>query len=307
MDAGIFIKKAKEAKERKNIKGENMKISYISDLHLDFYSKSTNPQDHKFSLRIAEFIDKLLPFSRDNLGDVLILAGDHGHYNSQTKELLKQLKEIYKEVIIVSGNHDLYLISDSQRKKYEWESIQRLHELKKDAEELGVHYLDGNVIEIDGVRFGGTAGWYSLPTGKDIEHWKYALNDSNLIYDGYPIGSAYSYGARSKPDWDTQGYYKEQLQKLKDIAEEGCDVLITHVAQVVPPNEAIPARFRNDHGNIFYYVDNEDVVKETGCRYYIYGHTHDEQIYNTDGLGVLCNPFGYPAESRGTRIKTFEI
>ncbi len=284
-----------------------MKINYISDLHIDFFVKSTNPQDDKFSLRIAEFIDNILPVDRSTIGDVLILAGDHSHYNLQTQELMKQLKEIYKDVVIVTGNHDLYLISDSQRKKYEWESIQRTQELEVMCKELGVHYLDGNVITIDGIRFGGCAGWYDLPTGKDIEHWKYALNDSNLIYGGYPIQMAYSYGARAKPNWDTQAYYLEQLQKLKDVAKEGCEVMITHIAQVIPPNEVIPARFRNDHGNIFYYVDNFDIVKESNCRYYLYGHTHDPQEFNRDGIGMLCNPQGYPSESRGKRIKSFEV
>ncbi len=283
-----------------------MTIDYISDLHMDFHFKNTNPQDHKFSLHVAEFIDRILPTNRDKLGDVLIIAGDTSHYGQQTDELLKQLKAIYKDVLVVSGNHDLYLISDIQRKKYEHTSTQRLEELKISCETHQAHYLDGSVITIDGVRFGGTGGWYDLPTPDDIKHWKFALNDSNLIYDGFPIQQAYSY-RRVKPDWDTQSYYIKELEKLKKIAAVGCDVLVTHVAQVIPPNEAIPERFQNDRGNIFYYVDNLEIVKETGAKHYCYGHTHDEQEYIKDGVEMHCNPFGYPGESRGVKVKSFEI
>ena len=282
-----------------------MKIDYVSDTHLDFYSKSTNPQDSKFSSRIAEFIDGMMPDG--NVGEVLIVAGDTGHYNSQNKEFFRQMKEIYKEVIVVSGNHDLYLITDSQRKKYEYQSTQRTDELQKDCEVLGVHYLDGNIITIDGIRFGGCAGWYDLPTPADIRHWKQAMNDSNLIYDSYPVQLAYAYQRNSRPDWDTQAYYEGQLQKLKDVSKEGCDILINHISQVIPPNDVIPEHFKNDPGNIFYYVDNEDIVKSSGAKFYLYGHTHDEHIWERDGIQMRCNPFGYPMESRGKKIQSFEI
>ncbi len=244
---------------------------------------------------------------RTDLGDVLIIAGDIGHYEQQDKELLRQLKEVYKEIIIVHGNHDLYLVSDSQRKKYEYESTQRLDELRVSCEELGIHYLEGNVITIDGIRFGGTSGWYNLPTHEDMKHWRFALNDSNLIYDGYPIQMAYSYQRNTRPDWDTQAYYLEQLQKMKDIAKEGCDVLVNHVSQVIPPDEVIPRQYRGDPGNIFYYVDNFDIVKESGTKFYLYGHTHDVHKWEKDGIEMRCNPFGYPMESRGKRIQSFEI
>ncbi len=283
-----------------------MKIDYISDLHIDFHVKEVNEQRPKFKALIAEFIDNILPTNRSTIGDVLILAGDHSHYNSQTKELLKQLKEIYKDVVIVTGNHDLYMISDNIRKKYQWDSSQRVIELKEIAEEVGVHFLDGNVIDINGVRFGGTGGWYSLPTPDDISHWNYSLNDSNLIYDGYPVNLAYSYG-RAKADWDTQKHYREELQKLKDIAKEGCDVLVTHVAQVIPPDKDLPAMYRGDPGNIFYYVDNLDLIKESKTKVHLYGHTHNEHDYVLDGVRCVCNPLGYPKENPNLKIKSFDI
>ncbi len=285
-----------------------MKVNFISDLHTDFHIRAKNPQDPKFNLRIAEFIDRMLPVDRTACGDVLIIAGDLGHYNQQAKEMLIQLKETYKDIIVVSGNHDRYLVSDHVCKQYEWQSQQRVDELQSMCNAIdGVHFLDGDVVDINGVRFGGLCGWYDLPNSGDIKHWRQALNDSNLIYDGYPIAGAYSYGARGKPDWDTQQHYIDELQKLAGVAREGCDVLVSHVAQILPPEQEMPVMYRGDPGNIFYWVDNYDLVKKTGCSHYIFGHTHDPYDYMTDDFNALCNPYGYPGENEGCRVKSFEI
>jgi len=283
-----------------------MKLDIISDLHIDFYVTSKNPDDKKAKKMISYFIDNMLPL-KGKVGDVLIIAGDISHYNTQTKILLEQLKEVYKYIAIVHGNHDLYLVSDAQAKKYEWESSQRITELKNICEELDVYFLDGDVIDIDGVRIGGTAGWYDLQAPGQIAHWEQSLNDSNLIFSGYPIYGAYSYGARGKPNWDTNKFYRDQLAKLKSISEEGCDILVTHIAQVIPPDYALPTIYRGDPGNIFYYVDNFDLVKASGCEYHVYGHTHDYQEFDREQITMICNPLGYPQEANRTRVKQIEI
>jgi DNA repair exonuclease SbcCD nuclease subunit len=281
-----------------------MKLDIISDLHLDFWIKELNPEHPKFEKAVAKFIDRIIPGST---GETLIIAGDIGHYNSQAEELLKQLKEVYKYILIVHGNHDLYLISDRQKKRYEWESIQRVVELKAICKELDVYYLDGNVVEIEGVRIGGTCGWYDLSAPGQVAHWKQSLNDSNLIYDGYPIPLAYSYGAPGRPDWDTNKYYRDQLAKLKEVSKEGCDILVTHVAQTIPPDYALPPMYVNDPGNVFYYVDNFDLIKDSGCEYYIYGHTHNFHDWDKEEIQFLCNPLGYPQENNKTEVIQIEV
>ncbi len=285
-----------------------MKVSYISDNHIDFHVKVKNPQDPKFNLRIAEYIDRILPINRSTLGDVLIIAGDLGHYNQQSEEFLIQLTKIFKDIIVVNGNHDMYMVSDNVCKHYEWESQQRVDELKRICKDIdGVHYLDGDVVEIDGVRFGGFGGWYDLSNSGDIKLWKQALNDSNLIFDGYPTFGAYSYGARGKPNWDTQQHYIDELQKLAKVAKEGCDVLVSHVSQILPPEQEMPVMYRGDTTNIFYWVDNYDLVKASGCNHYLFGHTHNNFQFMLDDFQCLCNPVGYPGENPGYKVKTFEV
>ena len=76
-----------------------MKIDILSDLHFDnyFYGKYTKDDVIKFYSQIIDF---------NNCGDVLVIAGDLGHNNHQNIKILKILKEFYKNIVCVLGNHD---------------------------------------------------------------------------------------------------------------------------------------------------------------------------------------------------------
>jgi DNA repair exonuclease SbcCD nuclease subunit len=275
-----------------------MKIDYISDVHIDFFLKEINPEVPKFEKVVKDFVFDLLP---DKIGDVLIVPGDISHYLTQTEYFLKYLKDIYSNVLFTHGNHDLYLISDNQRKKYDYNSFKRLDELKEIASRTGTIYLDGDIVTINGVTFGGLCGWYNLPEFKDKELWKNGMNDSNYITEGSPYVLAYG---TQKNIIDTNKYYREQTALLDNIK---CDVLFTHISQIQPPKKILNPKYEDSEYNIFYYVNNFDKVQKTGCKHYIYGHTHDVQEYEAGDIHVHCNPLGYPSESMGKRIKSFEI
>ena len=76
-----------------------MKIDILSDLHFDnyFYNKYSKDDVIKFYSQIIDF---------KNCGDVLVIAGDLGHNNHQNIKILKILKEFYKNIVCVLGNHD---------------------------------------------------------------------------------------------------------------------------------------------------------------------------------------------------------
>jgi predicted MPP superfamily phosphohydrolase len=279
------------------------RVDYISDLHIDFHVRYGSSKA-KRKRQTQAYIDRLVPTEPS---DILIIAGDTSHYNTQTTDVLVALQRHYRHIILVYGNHDMYMTSESQRVEYQ-SSKNRIEDLKARCEELGVYLLDGDAVELGGIRIGGLAGWYNLPTKEDRDHWSYFMNDSNYIYSGVerkPI-PIYQYGS-VRAEWDTQDFYAHQLGKLEGLRGKNLDILVTHVGQVLPPPLAIQKQFRGDASNIFYYVDNLSKVEATGCKYYIYGHTHGGQDYKAGNINVLCNPKGYPGENPHVGIKTLTL
>ena len=76
-----------------------MKVDILSDLHLDFYFKPHLTTSENI---ISLFGDIFTDNSTRKMGDVLIIAGDIGHYNEQNIEVLKIFQEkFYKHIICV--------------------------------------------------------------------------------------------------------------------------------------------------------------------------------------------------------------
>jgi len=83
--------------------------------------------------------------------DVLVFAGDNSHYPKQNKLMLEKIaaKKMYKKIFVTFGNHDLYLISNSQRSNYNT-SWDKVLELKQICDEIDtVEFLDGNIVEVE--------------------------------------------------------------------------------------------------------------------------------------------------------------
>ncbi len=280
-----------------------MKVDYLSDLHSDFW---VNFNKGNSFLKMQSFVIETIP---EVPGEVLVLAGDLSHYNEQTIQMLTIYKDYYNEVIIVTGNHDMYLVSKNQQDKYSWSAEKRLNELKVLVKEIGCHLLDGDVIEIDGIRFGGTSGWYDISDPIDYRLWLQASNDSHLISPKYhhKYRKQYKVPEETSKFWDSEMYYKEQQENLTRISKEGCDVLITHVVQLLTPSGYQLPQFRGDALNKFYYEDNFNLLKDSGCQFYIHGHVHNVHNYHLGGMNILCTPFGYPGETTTTKCSSFEI
>jgi predicted phosphodiesterase len=287
-----------------------MKINFVSDVHLDFWIKEKNTDSLKFQVKLDNFIKNILQPGKNSQNEILVIAGDLGHYNNQTKGLLVALKKVYKEILVVFGNHEMYLVSNAQVSKYNSKSTNRLEELKEICAEAEVYYLDGDVVEIDGIKFGGTGSWYNLTTEWELDTWNKVMNDSNLIYDGYAVQSYGMYQHYSRPsnNWDPVAFYAKEKVKLQEIADKKCDVFITHIALHEPDeSEGMAEEYLNQKENIFYYTENFDLVKKSGASVHIHGHTHQNLDYVKDGVQVICNPLGYPSDNTYNVIKQIEI
>ena len=133
-----------------------MKIDYLSDTHFDVHLGVSKALEYNFET-IFE------PIFKNKSSDTLIIAGDIGEFNDQNIIALQLVRDKikYKNIILVLGNHDLFLPNVHSKKMYQDKYYNRVNEFKElILDEEGIHLLDGSFITIDGVTIGGCMGWY---------------------------------------------------------------------------------------------------------------------------------------------------
>lgn len=301
-----------------------MKIDYMSDNHIDFYITEHNPQSAKFEKQLKSYIDSLKP----NNHDVLIIAGDLGHYFPQDSAFLLKMKEYYDNIVIVPGNHDMYLVSGGQESKYQWDSWNRVLEMKYFCRDNGIHYLDGNIVNIKGINFGGCGmswdGSYAnqmvdeckaigykeedceyYSEGELVEHWKNTMNDCKRMFmDGKRnLRIPLAYGSYyTQTSYDPLKFFKSQYAKLQKI--DKVDVMVSHYGPKIP--DKLPEGYKTVMTS-FYYFDGLKDIQRIKPKFWIYGHTHS--VYNDmyESCNLLTNPIGYPGERHKPIIQTITI
>ena len=283
-----------------------MTIDILSDLHIDFYFRHYITPEAVESIYAHIFTDN----GRRNVGDVIVIAGDLGHYNNQNIEVLKLIKEVfkYRHIICVLGNHDYYLIDNTSKKEFVNESLERVKHMRSLInEQNGMYCLNGDVIEIDGVKIGGCDSWYD---GEYIKKhfkdqvWNIKKDDSYIesLWRRKMIDDGHIYGINRQYLADLE---KEKIEKIyKDV-----DVMVTHVNPSLD-KEHTDKKFREQETTGFFTFDGSKYLKEGSMKYWVFGHSHINAEFEVHGVQCISNQMGYPSESDYgdlTRIKSISI
>ncbi len=278
-----------------------MKIDILSDLHLDFYFR---PGVEITQDNVKSLFDDIFIHDKNNPSEILVIAGDIGHYNDQNIEVLKIIQqEYYKYIICILGNHDYYLINSSDKKQYDFNSYNRAKEMRSLINnEQNMYCLDGNIVEINGVKFGGCDGSYNYAymkkyfpqKDKDFTNrlWKNSIND---YYMTEGIGNF-------------EDIFNIEKPKIEAVYKK-CDIMITHVNPSYL-EENIDSKYQNCDINTFFTFDGHDYLKDGSMKYWVFGHTHDVMNYNFFDVDCVCNPMGYPSENNygnWVEMKSIEI
>ena len=274
-----------------------MKIDILSDLHFDnyFYGKYTNDDVIKFYSQIIDL---------NNIGDVLIIAGDLGHDNEQNIKILKILKEYYNYIICVLGNHDYYLMGKTNKKlfKNSFERVKNMRELINSKD--GMYCLNGNIVEIDGVKFGGCDGWYNDGFLKvNYPNEEFPIKSTNQMWANCTPDAKFIFGVENFDD-----IFKVEKEKIEAVYKE-CDVMITHINPSAKKDN-INIVFQNNPSSTFFCFDGEEYLKNGNMKYWIFGHTHEELEYMEHNVQCICNPLGYFNESgngKWVKIKNIKL
>jgi len=247
-----------------------MKIDILSDIHIDIWHDPHTLLSHA---RFNEIFNPALP---KNKGDILVISGDIGHYNTQNLDILKRLKKEYKAIIYVWGNHDFYLVSNQQKKRYKsgFAKANELRELIQNEE--GLYHLDGEIIKIDGVKFGGVMGWYDdsfLGEDREVNQalWHQLTNDSKI---------------KGFEDLYYDDMHKIEIEKLERMYQK-IDVMVTHTCP-----------FLVQGGEPFYHFNGDKYLKDGTMKTWIYGHIHTSAFAKKYNVNVVANALGRKSEKR---------
>lgn len=252
-----------------------MNFDFVSDIHIDSWVSN------KTQSKINSFVNRLVP---DEPNKTLIIAGDIGHSNTDIEKCIISFKRFYSNIIVVFGNHDHWIIN---RKTSNYsDSFDRTNNMKERLSKLeNVFVLDGNIVTIDGVTYGGCTGWYDGEYGRvvlnvdetEIEKCHETFCDFHYVINDYK-----GYNQLCKID-------KEKLNNIIDI----CDVIVTHH---IPNWSNVYYKYKNDLFSSFFYFDGRELLDRCKDKVWVYGHTHEQQHNVVQGCTLICNPIGYKGE-----------
>ena len=278
-----------------------MKISYLSDLHLEFI----NWPD----------------FSKESGGDVLLLAGDittaamfrPNRTDADVKKHSKYLKKFktdlidkYDAVYMVMGNHEHYNSIFKNTKQDLLDGFAK-HDLTK------IRILDNDSVKIgDWTLFGATL-WTDFNRADPFTMYvvEKGMNDYKLI--GKEDVSDMNYFNRtSNRKIDAQFILTEHhvsLCNLYEVAKENDKVIVmTHHA---PTSKSLNTDHSGNSLDHAYFSNLSDLILDTeSIKYWIHGHTHMTVDYPVGQCRVLSNQRGYYMEKSAkifTGTKSFEI
>lgn len=244
-----------------------MRLHILSDLHLEFLR-----DQGKFSLPAVD-------------ADVTVLAGDiHEHTHGLTWAA-QTILPLGRQVIYVSGNHEFY---DAH--------IAGLPgQMKKVAQQLGIHFLDNSSVVIGGVRFLGSTLWTDFvlygaeAVFGSMQAAKRLINDFQCIR---------AKGGGTFTPQDSVALHRTARRWLEEQLAQpfnGPTVVVTHHA---PHPGSIHPRFQGSELSPVFASDLTTLIERYEPALWIHGHMHDTFDYKVGATRVVCNPKGYLDERK---------
>ena len=278
-----------------------MKISYLSDIHLEF----------------LDWPD----FSKESGGDVLLLAGDittaamirsyrtdkdarkHSKYLSKFK---KDLIDKYDAVYMVIGNHEHYNSIFKNTKQELLDGFAK-HDLTK------IRILDNDTVKLYDWTLVGATLWTDFNRADPFTMFavEKGMNDFRLI--GKEDVSDMNYFNRtSNRKIDAQFILDEHYNSLTyiyDVAKSSDKVIVmTHHA---PTCKSLNTEHSGQSLDYAYFSDLSDfILVNPSIKYWVHGHTHMSVDYMVGGCRVLSNQRGYHFEKSAkyfTGTQSFEV
>ena len=274
-----------------------MKISLVSDLHLEF-SDLELPGGEVLILAgdVCE-VKNIQPTAYDPNGIMFDFEQRDRRPDRYIRFFLEECSK-YRKVFYVMGNHEHY-----------HGRFDRTLETLKGLVPANVTVLENELVEYCGINFLGATLWTDCNRGDPITLMtlKDSMNDYRVVTNHYKDGGLYyklTPKATRSVHRATLSYFEQTLKTI----DKGPVVVITHHA---PSFASVPPKFKSEtHLNGGYASDlSEFILNNPNIKYWVHGHMHDPVDYMIGDTRILANPRGYyPYEgSADYQPLTFDI
>lgn len=275
-----------------------MKISYCSDLHL-------------------EFRDYPSTFIKDEGGDILILAGDilvanylREDRTDKSARVVKQLVKKLKKDLFDKYDHILYVIGNHEHYNGIYpKTIQTIKDGLKFLEiDNKLTMLEDDHIIINDILFIGSTLWTDFQKGNDFSMYmcEKGMNDFHVIgsMDVEDFNYFNRYDRKSITPQFVYDVHKRTLQYIDMITKlhssKEC-VMITHHA---PTYKSLNTKHSGNSLDGAYASDlSEFIFDHPNIKYWIHGHCHMNTDYKVGDCRILSNQRGYPGEESYANFK----
>jgi len=266
-----------------------MRIFALSDLHTDF-------------LENLKWLQKLS--DNDYKNDILIVAGDISDKFDRFNKTLLLLRDKFKTVFFVPGNHDLWL-----RENHFSDSIQKFNNIKKICEEFHIKTTPGKYKTNSGkntVIIMPVFSWYLKPEeGEESLYMNKPGEDPTL--------RMWSDNLLIKwPDNTTTVEINEYFHKMnQDLHTVSAETTVISFSHFLPrkdmmfslnwerDKERLKRLDRNPAFNFSRVAGNSQIdtyIRKINSSLHISGHQHRNRNRKIEGIRYVSHCLGYPAE-----------
>lgn len=91
--------------------------------------------------------------------------------------------------------------------------------------------------------------------------------------------------------------YKENENSVKFLSENITknSIVVTHH---LPTYKSVHPKYHGSELNRFFVCEMDNIIEKNKPNYWLHGHSHENQDYRLFNSKVICNPYGYPGESK---------
>lgn len=219
--------------------------------------------------------------------DGVILAGDISNGLEAMTYARHIARLIDAPAILVAGNHEFY-----------GQIMEPLIDGLRAQSNDEVHFLDGDTIEIAGVRILGATLWtdFALNAHKHIQ----AIQSMRKLMNDYRWIKRVS-STRGSRKIDTHAILARHVAQRKWLSEElakpfnGSTIVVTHHA---PSRRSLEGHDTDRLVAAAYASNLDSFIEDREIDVWVHGHIHESVDYMIGNTRVVSNPYGYEVIER---------